>query len=81
MNDGERYIILPLLIQLGEGPDTKSRRSHRSKNTSFYKTANFSEGEQSGDEDDVEILSTGKRSNLTNTSVRKVVVAKNETSS
>ena len=48
LNDGERAsLTIPILplTQLGESPDTKSRRSYRGKNTSFYKTANFSEGE------------------------------------
>jgi len=46
--------------------------------TGVYKAGNLSEGEQS-DDDQVDVISTGKRSNYTNTSV--VVVGNNDETS
>ena len=43
-----------------------------SRRKSILKPSNLSEGECSSQEDDVEILSTGKRSNYTNTSIVKL---------
>ena len=53
-----------------ESPDSRDRIVTRSRSNTGnkFKTGNYSEGELS-DEDEVEVLSTGKRSNLTNTSV------------
>ena len=44
------------------------RNRSNGKMNSFLKPGNYSEGEQS-DNDEVEVLSAGKRSNYTNTSV------------
>ncbi len=53
-----------------ESPNPHDRIVNRSRSNTGnkFKHGNYSEGEQS-DEDEVEVISTGKRSNLTNTSV------------
>lgn len=53
-------------------PDRSMNKKSSSRRKSILKPSNLSEGECSSQEDDVEILSTGKRSNYTNTSIVKL---------
>jgi len=59
--------VTPVVGSTLESPEKSASRNIRNQG-SFLRSGNHSEGEMS-DPDDVEVLSSGKRSNYTNTSV------------